>query len=69
MTERMTGWETTRLSKHFILLDFLADHEVYRSGRRLAFGKIWNGEHEALARAALYPQVRLNKFFSVLLRP
>ena len=50
MTEGMTGWETTRLSKHFILLDFLADHEVYRSGKRLAFGKIWNGEHESLAR-------------------
>ena len=50
MTEGLTGWETTRLSKHFILLDFLADHEVYRSGRPLAFDEIWNGEHEALAR-------------------
>ena len=35
MTERLTGWETTRLSKHFILLDFLADREVYRRGRPL----------------------------------
>ena len=50
MTERLTGWETTRLSKHFILLDFLADHAVYRSGRRLPFCEIWNDEHEALAR-------------------
>ena len=32
MTRRLTGWETTRLSKHFILLDFLADHAVYRCG-------------------------------------
>ena len=55
MTERLTGWETTRLSKHFILLDFLADHEVYRSRsgpRPLAFDDIWkrNDEHDALAR-------------------
>ena len=55
MTERLTGWETTRLSKHFILLDFLADHEVYRprgGPRPLAFDDIWkrNNEHDALAR-------------------
>ena len=50
MTEGLTGWETTRLSKHFILLDFLADHEVYRRGRPLEFDEIWNGEHDALAR-------------------
>ena len=50
MTDGVTGWETTRLSKHFILLDFLADREVYRSGRPLAFDEIWNGEHDALAR-------------------
>ena len=55
MAERLTGWETTRLSKHFILLDFLADHEVYRQpGRRvrerLRFDEIWNDEHEALAK-------------------
>ena len=55
MTEQLTGWETTRLSKHFILLDFLADHEVYRQpGRRvrerLRFEEIWNDEHDALAK-------------------
>ena len=50
MAEELTGWETTRLSKHFILLDFLADHEVYRSGKPLAFDEIWNDEHDALAK-------------------
>ena len=51
MTERLTGWETTRLSKHFILLDFMADREVYRSCEPLAFDGIWNdGERDALAR-------------------
>ncbi len=35
MTQGLSGWETTRLSKHFILLDFLADREVYRRGRPL----------------------------------
>ena len=32
------------------MLDFLADHAVYRSGSPLAFGEIWNDEHDALAR-------------------
>lgn len=50
MTERLTGWETTRLSKHFILLDFLADREVYRSRKPLAFNDIWSEEREALAK-------------------
>ena len=55
MTEELTGWETTRLSKHFILLDFLADHEVYRQPRRrnrqrLQFDEVWNDEHHALAK-------------------
>ena len=53
MTEGLTGWEMTRLSKHFILLDFLADHGVYwpRGGPRpLAFHETWNDEHDALAR-------------------
>ena len=50
MADGLTGWETTRLSKHFILLDFLADREVYRSKTALAFGEIWNEEHEALAK-------------------
>lgn len=50
MTERLTGRETTRLSKHFILLDFLADHEVYRRRKPLAFDEIWNDEHDALAK-------------------
>ena len=50
MTNRLTGWETTRLSKHFIVLDFLADHEVYRRGCPLEFDETWNGEHDALAR-------------------
>lgn len=49
----MTGWETTRLSKHFILLDFLADREVYRpydGSRALTFNDTWNDEHESLAK-------------------
>ena len=52
MTDRLTGWETTRLSKHFILLDFMADHSVYRSGTPLAFNdnEVWNEEHGALAK-------------------
>ena len=55
MANGLTGWETTRLSKHFILLDFLADHVVYRQpGRRarqrLSFDEIWNEEHDALAK-------------------
>ena len=53
MTEELTGWEMTRLSKHFILLDFLADHEVYRPRGEpgpLAFDETWNDEHDALAR-------------------
>ena len=50
MQEVLTGWETTRLSKHFILLDFLADHAVYRSRTPLTFHEIWNDEHEELAK-------------------
>ena len=50
LTQIPTGWETTRLSKHFILLDFLADHAVYRSGTPLAFKQLWNDEHNTLAR-------------------
>ncbi len=50
MTRELTGWETTRLSKHFILLDFLADHAVYRCRKALPFEKIWNDEHDMLAR-------------------
>ena len=50
MTEGFTGWEMTRLSRHFILLDFMADHEVYRSRRPLAFDEIWNDEHDVLAK-------------------
>ena len=50
MKEELTGWETTRLSKHFILLDFLAGHTVYRSTKPLAFDVIWNDEHDDLAR-------------------
>ena len=55
MAGELTGWETTRLSKHFILLDFPADHEVYRQpGRRvrlqLPFDEIRNDEHDVLAR-------------------
>ena len=50
MKKLLTGWETTRLSKHFILLDFLADHAVYRGCKPLAFEKIWNDdERHALA--------------------
>ena len=49
MTEQLTCWETTRLSKHFISLDFMADRAVYRSCRRLAFDKTWKGDHHVLA--------------------
>ena len=48
MTDRLTGWETTRLSKHFILLDFMSDRAVYRSGMPLSFSKTWNVGHHAL---------------------
>ena len=47
MTDRLTGWETTRLSKHFILLDFMSDQVVYRSEMPLSFRKTWNDEHRA----------------------
>lgn len=50
MKEVFSGWETTRLSKHFILLDFLASQVVYRSGTPLAFDEIWNDEHDELAK-------------------
>ena len=53
MTEQLTCWETTRLSKHFILLDFLADREVYRpydGSQALAFDNTRNCQHEALAK-------------------
>ena len=50
MTQDLTGWETTRLSKHFILLDFLADHAVYRGNKSMAFDEIWNDELHALAK-------------------
>ena len=49
MTEELTLWETTRLSKHFILLDFMADRTVYRSCTRLVFDETWNDGHDALA--------------------
>ena len=66
MTEGLTGWETTRLSKHFILLDFLADHEVYRSRRPLPFDQIWNAKRDALARGLcndlLEPLMRDERF-------
>ena len=54
MTEKLTRWETTRLSKHFILLDFLADREVYRpydGSQALTFDDTWNCQHEALAKS------------------
>ena len=41
MTRRLTGWETTRLSKHFILLDFLAGRAIYRSCKPLMFDEVW----------------------------
>ena len=50
MTQGLTSWETTRLSKHFILLDFLADHAVYRGCKRLTFDKTWSKEHDDLAK-------------------
>ena len=48
MTDRLTGWETTRLSRHFILLDFMSDRAVYRSGMPLSFSTTWNVGHHAL---------------------
>ena len=66
MTEELTGWETTRLSKHFILLDFLADHEVYRRAEPLPFLEIWNDAHDALAKGLcndpLEPLMRDERF-------
>ena len=51
MTRRLTGWETTRLSKHFILLDFLAGRAIYRSRKPLVFDEVWkDDEHRPLAR-------------------
>ena len=50
MTRQLTGWETTRLSKHFILLDFLADHAVYRRSVPLPFDEVWNDGYCALAK-------------------
>ena len=50
MTRKLTGWETTRLSKHFILLDFLADHAVYRRSVPLPFDEVWNDGYCALAK-------------------
>ena len=47
MTRRLTGWETTRLSNHFILLDLLAGRAVYRSCKPLVFDEVWNDEHDA----------------------
>ena len=66
--EGLTGWEKTRLSKHFILLDFLADRTVYRSVKPLVFDEIWNrnDEHDALARGLcehlLEPLMRDKRF-------
>ena len=66
MTEGLTGREKKRLSKNLILLYFLADHEIYRSGTPLAFDKIWNGEHDALAKGLrndlLEPLMRDERF-------
>ena len=50
MTEQLTCWETTRLSKHFILLDFMAGRAVYRSCLPLAFNETWKSDHHALAK-------------------
>ena len=51
MTRRLAGWETTRLSKHFILLDFLAGRAIYRSCKPLVFDEVWkDDEHGPLAR-------------------
>ena len=47
MTDRLTGWETTRLSKHLILLDFMSGRAVYRSEMPLSFSKTWNDKHRA----------------------
>ena len=66
MMDGLTGWETTRLSKHFILLDFLADNTVYRSRRPLPFDAIWNEEHDGLAKGLcndlLEPLMREDRF-------
>lgn len=66
MTEGLTRWETTRLTNHFILLDFLADHAVYRSGRPLRYDETWNCEHDVLAKGLcddlLEPLMRDKRF-------
>ena len=51
MKEVLTGWEATRLSKHFILLDFLARScGVQVRQTPLAFNEVWNDKHEGLAK-------------------
>lgn len=45
----MSGWETRRLSKHFILLDFMADHAIYKSGIGLSFSRHWNSGYQQIA--------------------
>ena len=46
MTRQLTGWETTRLSVHFILLDFLAGRAIYRSCKPLVFDEVWKDDED-----------------------
>ena len=67
MTRILSRWETTRLSKHFILLDFLADRDVYCSDEPLAFDDIWNDDErnalaEGLCNELLEPLMMDNRF-------
>lgn len=42
-------FEGMRFSKHFILLDFLYDRDVYTFRQPFTIDDIWNGEHEQAA--------------------
>jgi hypothetical protein len=53
--------DTVRLSRHFVLLDFLYDRDVYTYRQPIALADIWNDEHEemglALAQRLLEPAI------------
>jgi len=65
----MSGWETTRLSKHFILLDFMADHAIYKSRIGLLFDQHWNSGYQQIAEQVcvdlLEPMIEAFGLFSV----
>lgn len=42
-------YENVRLSKHFVLLDFMYDRDTYTLGHPLRLADIWTDEHAAMA--------------------